>query len=666
MATQHWESSTISDGFTKPRGIGVYASSQAVSGPGIRPRRYTTNMAINEMTYANLPQQAIPHGVGFVWCTMLWDMTWEIIQQAGINPNLFDPTGAGGNTIALKLVIEAMKLQPCSPGFVDGRNAILMADQLLYGGQYRCAIVKAFARRGLGFDAIQGSSNSQSDGTAGFSIIESELYLTQNITAQKEGLNVSYNNKVVAGPCVAIANYLLTDTLPANVTYVSGGTYNPVNRVVSFVVNVAAGQAQNYTFTVRINNGSWFPTVNLFEDIVTSNSIPATWTTNSTTGINWIGTNARSHTAPFSYYCSNPNTLSELNLTLTNGISLGPTPPPLTFWHWFNTESGYDGNLLESSIDGGTTWNDMGPNIIGGNYTGTMATNSNSPIGGRPAWTGNSHGFIKTEVNLNSYANKNLKIRFRGTTDDGSNSEGWYIDDIAFKKIATVNMRSGLFNSTGLKVNTSDTFTVILETPVCNPISITTQPANTIACDGNNAGFSVIVTGTSPGYQWQVSTDAGASYNNIPGANSASLNIIAASGLNNNLYRVIASNGCSSSVTSSGASLIISNTAAISLQPADMKVCLNGNTSFTASALGSDLTYQWQVSTDARLNFTNITGANSTTLNLNAVPAAMNNNQYRMLASSCGPGITPTNVVTLSVINPSKYFKPTCQLNHLS
>ncbi|HRD58211.1 MAG TPA: hypothetical protein PK504_09190, partial [Ferruginibacter sp.] len=70
-------------------------------------------------------------------------------------------------------------------------------------------------------------------------------------------------NTVSAGPCSPITNYLLTDTLPSNVTYVSGGTYNAATRVVSFPVNLAVSQTQTYAFTVQINNGSYFPTTNL-------------------------------------------------------------------------------------------------------------------------------------------------------------------------------------------------------------------------------------------------------------------------------------------------------------------------------------------------------------------------------------------------------------------
>jgi extracellular elastinolytic metalloproteinase len=38
----------------------------------------------------------------------------------------------GGNVRALKLVIEGLKQQPCNPGFLDGRNAILKADSIIY------------------------------------------------------------------------------------------------------------------------------------------------------------------------------------------------------------------------------------------------------------------------------------------------------------------------------------------------------------------------------------------------------------------------------------------------------------------------------------------------------------------------------------------------------
>ncbi len=168
MITQNWATSLLGDGFSKPRGIGTYALNQPITGVGIRQYRYTTDMSVNPLTYNNLSTVAVPHGVGTIWCTALWDMTWEIIQTAGINANIYNFAGGGGNAIALKLVTEGMRLQPCSPGFIDGRNAILKADTLFYGAQYSCAIIKAFARRGMGIGALQGSSNSRTDQTLSY------------------------------------------------------------------------------------------------------------------------------------------------------------------------------------------------------------------------------------------------------------------------------------------------------------------------------------------------------------------------------------------------------------------------------------------------------------------------------------------------------------------
>ena len=654
MATQNWAIATVTDGFSIPRGIGTYATGQAATGVGIRPRRYTTNMAVNEITYANLPTQIIPHGVGFVWCTMLWDMTWEIIQQAGINPNLFDPTGAGGNTIALKLVTEGMKLQPCSPGFIDGRNAILQADQLLYNGQYRCAIIAAFARRGLGLDANQGLSTNRGDGTAGFSTVESNLTLTQSVTQQLEGLNVTYNNRVAAGPCSAITNYLLTDTLPSNVTYVSGGTYNAANRVVSFPVTINAGQAQNYAFTVSINNGTWFPIVNLLDEQVATTSIPPSWTTSSVNAINFTVSSVQSRSAPNSFFGINANIPTDFSIATNNPIAFGATSPTLTFWHDYNTEDGWDGGVVEISTNGGAAWTDLGPSMIENGYNGSMGVGSNNPIGGRPAFTGNSNGFKKTTVSLLPFANQNALFRFRVGSDDNTSLTGWYIDDILVQLKPIVNIRSNLFSASGTRVNIRDTTTTILQNAACSPIIFTAQAANASACAGNNVSFAVTASGSALTYQWQVSTDLGVSYNNIPAQTAATLNLTAiTAGMNNNRYRVIVNNACPSTVTSAAAVLTVSNAASINAQPVNSTVCLNGNTSFTVSATGSNLTYQWQVSTDIGATFSNISGATAATLNLTNVLAPMNGNLYRVVVFSCEPAGTNSNGVSLTITNPA-------------
>jgi hypothetical protein len=125
-------------------------------------------MIINPLTYSDINGLSIPHGVGSVWSTMLWDMYWAFVEEYGHSNDLY--AAFGGNNMAIRLVVEGMRLQACNPGFVDGRDAILAADEFLYNGDNQCLIWKTFARRGLGFNASQGSSEFVGDEVESFDI----------------------------------------------------------------------------------------------------------------------------------------------------------------------------------------------------------------------------------------------------------------------------------------------------------------------------------------------------------------------------------------------------------------------------------------------------------------------------------------------------------------
>jgi extracellular elastinolytic metalloproteinase len=155
---------------TTRRGIGTYVIYQDPDGNGIRPTPYTTDMSINPTTYGTIPGLAVPHGVGYAWSTMLWEVYWNLVDAHGYNPDVYGDWTTGGNNLAIQLVMDGMKLQVCRPGFVDGRDAILLADQALTGGANQCAIWAGFAKRGLGYSADQGSNFSSTDGTEAFDL----------------------------------------------------------------------------------------------------------------------------------------------------------------------------------------------------------------------------------------------------------------------------------------------------------------------------------------------------------------------------------------------------------------------------------------------------------------------------------------------------------------
>lgn len=169
------------------RGIGLYNSGHNTTGVGLRPYPYNVNLAVNPADYSQLPdiiKISQPHGIGYIWCSMIWDMTWAMVKQFGIESDIYNANSNKGNNMAYHLVVDGMKLQPCSPGFVDARNAILKADTILYGGVHSCLLWNVFARRGLGFSANQGSSTRRDDGTAAYNLppgcqfmSEQELFL---------------------------------------------------------------------------------------------------------------------------------------------------------------------------------------------------------------------------------------------------------------------------------------------------------------------------------------------------------------------------------------------------------------------------------------------------------------------------------------------------------
>ncbi len=161
-----------------PRGMGPYALFQPDrGGNGIRPRPYSRNTDIQPFTYDMIKTNgwitggslAVPHGIGHAWAATLWDMTWNLIDAHGFNPDIYQPWNTGGNILSLQLVTDGLKIQGCGPGFVVGRAAIIAADVALTGGENHCLLWRTFAKRGLGVSAIQGTTN-RDDNTQAFDI----------------------------------------------------------------------------------------------------------------------------------------------------------------------------------------------------------------------------------------------------------------------------------------------------------------------------------------------------------------------------------------------------------------------------------------------------------------------------------------------------------------
>ncbi|MBK8953174.1 MAG: hypothetical protein IPM85_13825 [Chitinophagaceae bacterium] len=182
--------------------------------------------------------------------------------------------------------------------------------------------------------------------------------------------------------------------------------------------------------------------------------------------------------------------------------------------------------------------------------------------------------------------------------------------------------------------------------------AISAHPQNATLCSGSSNTFSVTASGTGIGYQWQVSADGGTSYTNISGATSSIYTAAAVTvGLNNNRYRCVVSGTCSPAATSSAAILTVYAPVTVSAQPANVEICSGGNATFTVAGTSVPvIIYQWQVSTDGGASWSNVSGANTASLSLNGVIAAMSNNRYRCLLSNATcttPAVSNTGILTV-------------------
>ncbi|KAJ2807766.1 hypothetical protein H4R20_001144 [Coemansia guatemalensis] len=136
-----------------------------VYGKNIRMYPYSTNLTTNPHMYQDLnkPNYKEVHNIGEVWASMLYEVLWNLIDEFGISSDIFAHKLDGGNAIMLQILLDGMKLQPCSPSFIDARNAIVQAEENLTDGKNKCNVWRGFAKRGLGLHASSTNSTHTDD-----------------------------------------------------------------------------------------------------------------------------------------------------------------------------------------------------------------------------------------------------------------------------------------------------------------------------------------------------------------------------------------------------------------------------------------------------------------------------------------------------------------------
>jgi len=312
---------------------------------------------------------------------------------------------------------------------------------------------------------ITGTDNVASFSSRGPVIIDGSNRIKPDITAPGTTIRSSYNGSdsdyailsgtSMATPHIAGAMALLWCAQPQLRHNISGsrtalneaafflaykqcGTPGPPNNVVGWGrVDILAAAAPSSTCPPGT-----FREIALSEnfDGVTPPALPPFWVATNAQGPPplWVTSNSGlptppAYSPPNAAYIDDPDVVSDKRLASRDYFSFEGFMPQLTFRHNFNLEAsdidpnlGFDGGVLEVSVDGGQTFQYIPPeSFVTGGYNRTISNNRGSPIAGLRAWSGNSEGFITTVVNLPL----NGTLRWRMGSDTSGSSEGWRVDD---------------------------------------------------------------------------------------------------------------------------------------------------------------------------------------------------------------------------------------------
>ncbi|MBM3306820.1 MAG: carboxypeptidase regulatory-like domain-containing protein [Candidatus Eisenbacteria bacterium] len=113
--------------------------------------------------------------------------------------------------------------------------------------------------------------------------------------------------------------------------------------------------------------------------------------------------------SPSGNYGNNANIV----MTLGSPVDLGgASSATLSFWHRYDTESGYDLCRVSVSANNGSSWTQVA------SYSGTQS-----------AWT-------EVSFDVTAYATSQFKVRFALTSDSWITRDGWYVDDVQISRDA--------------------------------------------------------------------------------------------------------------------------------------------------------------------------------------------------------------------------------------
>jgi hypothetical protein len=168
-------------------------------------------------------------------------------------------------------------------------------------------------------------------------------------------------------------------------------------------------------------------------DTVTTPSLPAGWTKTAIgTTPGWSTTTLEPFSPPNAAFAPNVDDISDASMT-SPSFTVNTSNARLTFRHFYDTEAGFDGGVLEISINGGafTDLLTAGGSFLSEGYNWDIESESDNPLAGRLVWTGYSAAYVRTVATFPpSAVGTSVQLRWRIGSDSSFFEFGWWIDDV--------------------------------------------------------------------------------------------------------------------------------------------------------------------------------------------------------------------------------------------
>jgi extracellular elastinolytic metalloproteinase len=424
---------------TEGRGIGNFAIGRdAVTGPGIRRKLYSTDMTVNDHTYDDIIiNGAAPHDLGEIWATTLWDLYWAMSEEYGFDEDLI--RGTGGNNLAVELVTEGLKFTRCGPGLLDGRDGILEADLFNNQGANQCLIWEVFARRGMGFSAQGGSRDDRLDGRESYDL---SPYCIGGVQATKAvnsatvdaGDDVSFTIRVTNYDSVTATGVIVTDEIPEGLVIdeatVAGAEFTISGNTIVFTIGeLEFDDAETIRYTAKTSptDGS---AISFFDGAEDGDDDWEVVAIDPAGLFFWEQTDTTPYEGELTWYVVDPGSTQDQALQIFEPLPVTGDKPGLRFFTKYETEARWDAGIIETSLDN-TNWTKVSDDMITrGGYRGDVAETASAQLLGTGSFWGNSGGFVETIVDLSSFAGEDLYFRFRFVADANTPGRGWWIDNI--------------------------------------------------------------------------------------------------------------------------------------------------------------------------------------------------------------------------------------------